>query len=277
MENRDLAIFRATCYFSHVPPDEPWFTVEELGPETWALSEYGHREQVHSYLLAGSRAAALVDTGLGLDNIKTVVERLVDRPIVVITTHTHWDHVGGHGAFADVLVHRQEADWLTNGAPLPRELLERGHDMTAFLRPPPASVRAASGVRYRGRPSGLLSDGDRLDLGGRELRIVHTPGHSPGHVCVHDPGNALLVSGDLVYAGRLFACWAGSDPEAFARSLERVTRLHHVDTILPGHNRLPLTREQLLELTTSVMALRLRGDLKAGSGCHDLGRFQLVL
>ncbi len=76
---------------------EPWFTVERVDADTYAVSEYRHWEEPHCYLLLGRERAALIDTGLGVGDIRAVVERLTDLPVTVLTTHVHWDHIGGHG------------------------------------------------------------------------------------------------------------------------------------------------------------------------------------
>ena len=85
-----------------------WFTVEKIDAHTFAISEYKHWEETHCYLLCGTERAVLIDTGLGVANIKNVVENLTDLPIVVLTTHAHWDHIGGHKYFKDFAIHENE-------------------------------------------------------------------------------------------------------------------------------------------------------------------------
>lgn len=76
-----------------------WFTVEKIDAWTFAISEYKHWEETHCYLLCGTERAILIDTGLGVANIKKVVENLTDLPVTVLTTHAHWDHIGVHKYF----------------------------------------------------------------------------------------------------------------------------------------------------------------------------------
>ena len=76
-----------------------WFTVEKIDEDTYAISEYQHWEETHCYLLCGTKRALLIDTGLGVANIKEVVDKLTMLPIFVVTTHVHWDHIGGHQYF----------------------------------------------------------------------------------------------------------------------------------------------------------------------------------
>lgn len=62
-------------------------------------------EETHCYLLCGTKRALLIDTGLGVANIKEVVDKLTTLPIFVVTTHVHWDHIGGHQYFENIGVH----------------------------------------------------------------------------------------------------------------------------------------------------------------------------
>ena len=87
---------------------ENWFTVEPIDSDTFIISEYKHWEETHCYLLCGTKKALLIDTGLGIENIKKVVENLTALPVSVLTTHAHWDHIGGHKYFDDIAVHEAE-------------------------------------------------------------------------------------------------------------------------------------------------------------------------
>lgn len=74
-----------------------WFTVEALDAQTFAISEYGHWEETHCYLLCGTRGALLIDTGLGVADIRGVVAGLTKLPVLAAATHVHWDHIAGWG------------------------------------------------------------------------------------------------------------------------------------------------------------------------------------
>jgi glyoxylase-like metal-dependent hydrolase (beta-lactamase superfamily II) len=95
--------------------DDTWFTVSKLDESTFAISEFGHWEKVHSYLLIGDERAALIDTGLGIDHMRRMTDQLTDLPIMVLTTHVHADHIGSHGQYEEIYVHEAEEDWLVSG------------------------------------------------------------------------------------------------------------------------------------------------------------------
>ena len=101
-----------------------WFTVEKIDTQTFAISEYQHYEETHCYLLCGQNEAALIDTGLGVSNIKRIVDSLTALPVTVLTTHVHWDHIGGHRFFDRIAVHETEKDWITGYFPLPLKVVK---------------------------------------------------------------------------------------------------------------------------------------------------------
>lgn len=102
-----------------------WFTVERIDADTFAISEEKHWEETHCYLLCGRERALLIDTGLGVANIRTVAEGLTFLPITVAATHAHWDHIGGHKYFAEFAVHEAEKEWLSGSFPLPLEAVKK--------------------------------------------------------------------------------------------------------------------------------------------------------
>ncbi len=247
----------------------PWFTVECVDSGTYAISEYGHWENAHSYLLIGAERAALIDSGLGIGDLSAVVRELTELSVVVLTTHAHWDHTGGHGGFDDIRVHADDADWLRNGLPIPSDSLRRNLVRQPFTSPPPASFDPDCWEPFRGEPSALLGHGEAINLGGRTLQVHHTPGHSPGHVCFHEAAAGLLFTGDLVYCGCLYASYPSTNPEAFARSVQYVADLPAVQRLLPGHHELTnLCPDVLSRLADRLEELRCRGDLRHGTGLH---------
>lgn len=79
---------------------DSWLQVGQIEEDTYVISENKHWEETHCYLLLGSKKALLIDTGLGVANIRQVIDNITDLPVEVVTTHIHWDHIGGHKYFA---------------------------------------------------------------------------------------------------------------------------------------------------------------------------------
>ncbi len=251
-----------------------WFTVENCTDGVFALSEYRHPEKAHSYLVSGRERAALIDTGLGIADISAVVARLNSLPVTVLTTHAHWDHTGGHRYFHDIAAHRLEVPWLSGSYPLPRAAVLG--QLTVASAELPADFSAADYRIYDGGVSRALEDGDTVELGGRRLLAVHTPGHSPGHLCFFEPDLGLLFSGDLVYAGCLYAFFPTTDPAAYADSLEKLSLLP-VQRVFPAHNSLDVTPSLIARERDAFAQLRRDGALRHGAGCFDFGDFSVKL
>jgi len=251
-----------------------WFTVEPIDNDTFALSEYRHWEEPHSYLLLGESRALLIDSGLGVGNIRQVVEQLTSLPVTVALTHAHWDHMGGLSAFEDIAVHQEEAPWLTGHFPLPLAAVKANLTRQPCDFPPDFDPDTYQ--LYQGEPQRLLADGDWLDLGGRCLQVLHTPGHSPGHCCFYEPQRQLLFAGDLIYAGCLDMFYPSTDPLQFYRSIQRVAQLP-VKKLLPGHHQLHLSSALTAQIAAAFAQLEQQGSLRQGAGLFDFGPFQLHL
>lgn len=254
-----------------------WFTVEKIDNDTYAISEYGHYEKFHSYLLIGRQRAALIDTGLGVGDIGKVVSDITSLPVIVITTHCHWDHICGHWHFADIAVHQAESEWLENGTPF---LLEEFREMLlrkSFETQPPASFSMDTWQPFKGKATRLLKDGDRIDLGGRALEILHTPGHSPGHICIFDHSRGYLATGDLIYRGTLFAWFESTNPAAYYKSVARIAALDGVTKLLPSHNSLQIDLDYPQKVLEAFEMLQKKNLLHHGSGLHKFGKVRIRL
>ena len=119
-------------------------------------------------------------------------------------------------------------------------------------------------------------DGDTIDLGGRTIQALHTPGHSPGHLCFWEAERGHLFSGDLVYKGTLFANYPSTDPQSFLDSLEKIAVLP-AKRIFPGHHILDIGPEIVMRMRDAFRALDVEGKLQHGSGTHNYGDWAVML
>ncbi|GAA0378547.1 MBL fold metallo-hydrolase [Bacillus horti] len=253
-----------------------WFTVQKIDSNTYAISEYGHWEKVHSFLLLGTEKAVLIDTGLGIDSIKRITDQLTTLPIDVITTHVHADHIGSHGEFERIYVHEGDKDWLVNGIKgLSIEQIRKdvSRDITW---PTPESFDPETYHPFQGEPTGLLIDGDILDLGDRKLKIYHTPGHSPGHISIFDETNGYLFTGDLLYDETpIYAFYPSTNPVDLVNSLERISEIPNVTMVYGSHNTLGLQPDILAEVKAAVTYLREHELTRFGTGIHTFNGFSV--
>jgi glyoxylase-like metal-dependent hydrolase (beta-lactamase superfamily II) len=157
--------------------------------------------------LAGRDRDILVDTGLGALSLTAALPVLLDRPIVNVSSHCHFDHIGSTAEFSERLVHAAEAHILAD--PRPDWTLvdkycadpEKWASMFIAARPLPMD-----NTTYSIRPApatGLLADGAIIDQGDRQWRVIHTPGHSPGGIALLEEKTGTMIAGDIVYDGEL--------------------------------------------------------------------------
>ncbi len=250
-----------------------WFTVDKIDESTWCISEYRHWEETHCYLLNGMERSLLIDTGLGICNIYDVVTRLASKPVSAAATHIHWDHIGGHQYFPDFYAHGEELDWLQGGFPLPIETVRA---MVLDRCDPPEDFDVSQYTLFQGTPARILRDGDIIDLGGRVVEVLHTPGHSPGHLCFWEEAGGYLFTGDLVYQDTLLAYYPSTDPDAYRASLERISELP-VKRVFPAHHSLDIGPELIFRMRDAFRELNAKGLLHHGSGTFDYGDWAVWL
>lgn len=242
-----------------------WFTIDQIDQDSYIISEYSHWEETHCYLLNGSEHSLLIDTGLGICNIYEQVARLTNKPVIAIATHVHWDHIGGHKYFPNFYAHEMELDWLAGAFPL---TIEQIKEMVLDRCNPPEGYDVNQYEFFQGTPTKVLQDNELIDLGGRFIQILHTPGHSPGHMCFWEKERGYLFTGDLVYKDTLFAYFPSTDPIAYLHSLERVALLP-VKRVFPGHHSLNIHPEILVRMRDAFRQLDDEGKLHHGSGTYD--------
>ena len=252
---------------------KPWFTIDQIDEKTHIISEYRHWEETHCYLLEGNDRALLIDTGLGICDISEEVKTLTDKPVTAVATHIHWDHIGGYRYYSDFYAHEAELNWLAGEFPLNMQTI-RG--MVVDRCELPQGYDVGTYEFFQGTPTRVLHDGDVIDLGGREITALHTPGHSPGHMCFWEAATGYLFTGDLVYKDTLFAYYPSTDPQAYLKSLERIAALP-VRRVFPAHHTLDIQPEILARMRDAFRALDAEGKLHHGSGTFDYGDWAVWL
>jgi glyoxylase-like metal-dependent hydrolase (beta-lactamase superfamily II) len=178
--------------------------VYPLSGGDYALYEGGHFQEVISFLILGRDRALLWDTGMGIGDMRALVEELSALPLIVLNSHTHFDHMGSNWRFEEVGVFDHPVSLNRAARGLPREAVAEHMGADQFARPLPPGF---SPDRYeiRGAPVRPVRRGERFDLGGRTLEVLHTPGHSPDSVMLLDRDNSILFTGDTFYPAVLYA------------------------------------------------------------------------
>lgn len=186
---------------------DSWFSSEKVADRTWKISDNGND---NIYLIEGSSRAMVIDTGLGRSDLAAYVKTLTKLPLIVINTHGHPDHSGGNYRFDGVSAHPDDFSAIRN-----------------YMH----SANPMNGPRLT-----AIKDGDRIDLGGRVLEVIGTPGHTAGSICLLDVKTKAVFTGDTSN-GLVWLFLRECTPlETYLQSLITLRkRTATATTIMPGH------------------------------------------
>lgn len=175
----------------------------QIDSNTWRFEN----EYVRFFLLVGDEKAALIDSGFSVPNALELAKGLTTKPIILINTHGDMDHTSGTGAFSEI--HMHNADY--TGCKVSEK-----YSQTALVE---------------------INDGDVIDLGNRQLKAIHIPGHTRGSVAFLDKSKRVLYAGDTVQKGHIFMFGPHRCPEIFEASLDKLIEIKDsYDAIYASHD-----------------------------------------
>ena len=231
--------------YQQISTYHPWFEVYEIMDDIFAIYEPGQFEEVISYLIVGRRQALLFDTGLGMGDIRGVVRELTKKDLLVLNSHSHYDHIGGNHQFK-VILGRNLPYTRQRASGLPREQLAEYASKAWIWKPHPPNFDANN---YQIKPyqfSKWIDEGQFIDLGGVSLEIVYAPGHAPDSIMLVDQNRRLMFTGDTFYPAPLYAHLEGSSFDEYADTAAKLAaRATDVDYLLTAHN-VPLANSDFL-------------------------------
>jgi len=243
-----------------------WYRVRELGDGLTLVQEPSVDPllSANTWHLRGRARDVLVDCGLGVVSLPASLPDLFgDREPVVVLTHAHLDHMGSAHEFRDCWAHPEEPVDVPGRGSLHARTLARilglGEDEGGAAGPawllgelPSPTYDPAAYVLRPVRPSRVLLDGDVVDLGDRQLQVLHLPGHTPGSIALYEPDTRTLFSGDVVYDDELLDSLHESDKGHYAASMRRLLALD-VETVHAGHDE-SFGADRLTEIAESYLA-----------------------
>src|SRR5579859_27373 len=237
---------------------EMWFEGYRVRPGVFAIYEPHQSEEVISYLILGQKRALLFDTGMGISNIRKLVDGLTHLPVSVVNSHTHNDHVGDNWRFSDVYgmdtaftresARGSKADAQAEVAPG-----EVCGDLPADFDPKTYATRPFHITRW-------LHGGEKIDLGGRIIEVIATPGHTADSISLWDAANGLLFTGDMYYPGPIFLYRPETDLDAYEASIARMIGLKP-RLLLPAHD-IPVADPADLPRALAAMRAVRSGNIK---------------
>jgi len=177
----------------------------KFGPGMWHIEDTVHETFRNSmYLVEGNKTAALIDTGMRSGDLIGYVKTLTKLPVIVLITHGHPDHTGQADQFSTIYFPQKD---------------------TAFKSPFDISKTIP------------LVDGQKIDLGGKELEVIEIPGHTAGSVAFLDAKDRMIFTGDAIGCGSVWNHISGTRPliEYLAAVRRLESRLGEFDGVYGGH------------------------------------------
>jgi glyoxylase-like metal-dependent hydrolase (beta-lactamase superfamily II) len=198
------------------------------------------------YLLEGEDRALLIDAGAWMPHLAETVAKLTDKPVMLAVTHGHGDHVGGVIGFPEFWIHPADTSMI------------------------------GAGARHYGIKVNLLSDGEIIDLGGRQIEVVATPGHTSGSITFFDKERGYGFSGDAFGSTNLLLFT--NSFRTLVNTLDRTIaymKANNINILYPGHYHgdNPETMQRLLDekrMSQEVLSGKRKGVKEdAGNGLNS--------
>jgi glyoxylase-like metal-dependent hydrolase (beta-lactamase superfamily II) len=237
--------------------NDAWFEVYKVAADTYAIYEPHQSEETIAYLILGKQNAILFDTGMGISDIHRIIEELTKLPVIVLNSHTHDDHVGGNWQFKTI--YSMDTKFTRENAKGSVE------DAQAEIAPGEICGDLPNGFEpnaYRTRPwkiAKYLSDGEKIDLGGRVIQVLATPGHTPDAITLYDRANGLLFTGDTYYPATIWLYRPETNFDQYARSVEQLAVLAPSIKLVLGAHNVPVAPPTVLSGLAHAFT-----DLRAG-------------
>lgn len=233
-------------YFKTIKIHDQLFVIrEKLGD----IDPRYFTEYTNLFLALGDHSALLIDTGSGIYSIKKIVDNLIGKKeLIVLNTHSHWDHVGGNYEYPRVFIHETE-----------KEIIKDSIDISELKTSPTSLAKKYNRMNFKIPPSksvSSLKEGDKIDLGGTILEIIHTPGHTSGSIALIS-SNKELFTGDAAHYGSVYLP-SKNNINKFLKSLEKLIRFSikkDIENIYPSHEQYKTSVNLLSVLKNELSSL----------------------
>lgn len=266
--------------FEMIDSGQDWFEVYKLTDNTYAIYEPNQWQEAISYLLIGDEKAMLVDTLQGIGDLKAVIDQLTDLPIIVMNTHSHYDHVSSNYQF-ETIYGLDTPYTAINAMGHPHENYATSMTMETIWKNLPKNFSLDFYDSKAFKIDKFVNNGENIDLGGRTIQVIFIPGHSPDSVILIDKENRMMMTGDSFYPAPIYVY---SDTSSFSdfliSSQIMFSYQNDVDYLLPGHNETMQPSSFLNELRSATLnIINPTTPYEQGSGrrTYDFGKFSIIV
>jgi glyoxylase-like metal-dependent hydrolase (beta-lactamase superfamily II) len=232
-----------------------WFQTRELAPGVLLTLEPAVHPMFRAAMVTvlGRDRDLQFDFGCGLLSLRPALP-LSGKPVLAVASHAHVDHIGGLHEFSDRLGHPAEAAGFA-GLPGVETFAGDFQAWPDLVSSPPAPGWRQEDWRLRPAPlTGVVDEGDRIDLGDRVFCVLHLPGHSPGGIGLLDEQNGLFLTGDAIYDDELIDDLPGGDRASYRQTMNRLCEIEF-RLAIGGHGP-QMTRRRLVEIARDYLRMR---------------------
>jgi hydroxyacylglutathione hydrolase len=237
-----------------------WFNLNEVKDGVWFI---GDKTGANCYLVVGEDKSLLIDTGWGLGNLSELVESITSKPVNVVFTHGHPDHVNGAFQFSELYITPEDKNLMDMF--YVKETREAIINRFKEILPPDFSVDDWICAQISS-PSPIF-EGDIFDLGNKQLKVIECPGHTAGSICLLDPMDEILFSGDSLLARPVLMNLETSlGLKTYLNSIKHVNSFaDDFSIILSGHDDKPVNPiviEELIGGVSDILQGKIEGKLE---------------
>jgi glyoxylase-like metal-dependent hydrolase (beta-lactamase superfamily II) len=244
--------------------DSKFFTAREITPQTTAIMGLGNEL---CYLAEGKTRALLIDSLIGVGNLRAFCRELTDLPITLVNTHGHVDHTGGNFDFDECYIHPDDIALMYE-----KEDLRAGYVQNGIKNSGKHLVLLESDFTVAGPMKTLpVYDGFVFDLGERLIEVIAVPGHTAGTVVLLDRGKGIVFSGDACNANTLLFLPHSTSIEAYREGLVHFKQFQPYFTELWGGHALRAVPGLIIDEAVALCDEIIAGTDDAVESAH-LGR-----